>query len=130
MHFSVVGFDLGVHVGNSTCSLCCLLLGSSAFSTFFDGNHGNCYTFNSGWNDDDGTDVLKTSRTGREHGLQLTVRLGQEDYIEQIGEGAGAVAVVHPQQRFPFPEDEGILLEPGRINSIGVREVIGIHVQE
>lgn len=60
----------------------------------------------------------------------MTLSLGQEEYIENVGDGAGAVAVIHPQTRFPFPEDEGILLLPGHINSIGTREVIVLIYQK
>ena len=41
----------------------------------------------------------------------------------QIGEEAGARAVVHSQDKMPFPEDEGIMAKPGYMTSIGISQV-------
>ena len=41
-----------------------------------------------------------------------------------MGEEAGARVVLHPQERMPFPEDEGILAKPGLLTSVGVRKVL------
>ena len=56
-------------------------------------------------------------------GLRLVLDIGQYEYIPKIGEAAGAVIVVHPSDQMPFPEDEGILVQPGRGIGIAVRAV-------
>ena len=53
----------------------------------------------------------------------MVVNIGQDEYTDQFGEEAGARVVVHPQDRMPFPEDEGVLAKPGLLTSIGVKKV-------
>ena len=56
-------------------------------------------------------------------GLKLVVNIDQAEYTDQFGQEAGARVVLHPQDRMPFPEDEGILAKPGLLTSVGVRKV-------
>ncbi len=56
-------------------------------------------------------------------GLQVILNVGQNEYTSNIGDVAGAVMVVHSQNVMPFPEDEGILLYPGEIATIGMKKV-------
>ncbi len=53
----------------------------------------------------------------------MILNVGQDEYTSNIGEVAGAIMVVHPQDAMPFPEDEGIMLYPGEIASVGLRKV-------
>ena len=56
-------------------------------------------------------------------GLKVTVNVGQDEYTDLLGEEAGARVVVHPQNRIPFPEDEGFVAKPGKLTSVGLRKV-------
>ena len=57
-------------------------------------------------------------------GLKIVVNIDQDEYTDKMGEEAGARVVLHPQERMPFPEDEGILAKPGLLTSVGVRKVL------
>ena len=39
-------------------------------------------------------------------------------------DAAGMRLVIHQSQRMPFPEDEGLAINPGQTTSIGLRRVI------
>ena len=56
-------------------------------------------------------------------GLRLALDIGQYEYIPKIGEAAGVVVVVHPGNQMPFPEDEGMLVLPGKGTGIAVKAV-------
>ena len=56
-------------------------------------------------------------------GLKLILNVQQDEYIDGVNEGAGARVVVHSQDRMPFPQDEGVLVTPGQLSSLGVRQV-------
>ena len=56
-------------------------------------------------------------------GLTLTLNIGQDDYVQDFGGSAGVRIVVHPQERMPFPSDEGVLAAPGQLSIIGIRQV-------
>ena len=53
----------------------------------------------------------------------MVINIDQGDYVNALTQGAGVRLVVHPQHRMPFPQDEGILASPGRLTSIGIRQV-------
>ena len=56
-------------------------------------------------------------------GLHLTLNIDQDMYLESMGEEAGVRVLVHHQSSMPFPEDEGVLVLPGQVASIGLRKV-------
>lgn len=56
-------------------------------------------------------------------GLQVIININQAEYSDMIGDTAGVRMVIHPQNRMPFPEDEGITISPGRATSVGIRQV-------
>ena len=58
-------------------------------------------------------------------GLELILNINQDDYSPLTGDTAGIRLVVHPQERMPFPEDEGITVSPGHSTSIGMRQASG-----
>ena len=99
------------------CFFCC-----SDFERFFDPNYGNCYIFNSGWDGD--VSLKKSRRAGRRHGMKFILNVNQDEYVEEMSQGAGARVVIHAQERMPFPSDEGILTTPGQVTSIGMRQVL------
>ena len=53
----------------------------------------------------------------------MIINIDQDDYVKEVGDTAGIRLVVHPQNRMPFPEDEGITVSPGHSTSIGLRQV-------
>ena len=53
----------------------------------------------------------------------MVVNVNQNDYMPESGDTAGIRLVVHPKNRMPFPEDEGITVSPGHSTSIGIRQV-------
>ena len=57
-------------------------------------------------------------------GLKLVVNIDQAEYTDSLGEEAGMRVTIHPQDRMPFPEDDGILVKPGTLTSVGVRKVL------
>ena len=59
-------------------------------------------------------------------GLKLILNIDQEEYVPEVGESAGVRVVVHPQSRMPFPQDEGIVVGPGVLTSIGLRQVLRV----
>ena len=56
-------------------------------------------------------------------GLHLILNVNQEEYVDSMGDTAGARVVIHHQSRMPHPEDDGITLVPGALTSIGIRHV-------
>ena len=61
-------------------------------------------------------------------GLHLIVNVNQAEYLDTVSDTAGIRLVVHPRNRMPFPEDEGITVSPGRSTSIGIRQVGNLHI--
>ena len=53
----------------------------------------------------------------------MIINVNQYDYMPETGDTAGIRLVVHPYDRMPFPEDEGISVSPGHSTSIGIRQV-------
>ena len=48
--------------------------------------------------------------------------------MKDIGGPAGARIVVHPQDRMPFPKDEGVLVAPGQMTTVGIRQVNDVNL--
>ena len=56
-------------------------------------------------------------------GLSLLVNIQQEEYVTEVGDTAGLILLVLPQNIMPFPEDNGILVSPGYATSVGITAV-------
>jgi len=54
----------------------------------------------------------------------MTINVQQYEYVKQAGDTAGIVAVILPQYRMPFPEDDGIMVSPGHATSVGIVQVV------
>ena len=50
--------------------------------------------------------------------------INQAEYLASGSQGAGVVMVVHPKERMPFPEDEGMLAKPGRLTAVEIKKVV------
>ena len=98
------------------------LVDFSFFYQFYNPFNGNCFIFNSGWNES--YRVEKTHKTGRRFGLSVVLNLGEENYMESIGGELGARVMVHSQDEMPHPQEAGIMAEPGHMTSLSVRKVV------
>ncbi|KAJ8029869.1 Amiloride-sensitive sodium channel subunit gamma-2 [Holothuria leucospilota] len=100
-----------------SCSWKGLTCSPHNFTHFFNYKHGNCYTFNSGIN---GSAEI-SSKSGPLYGLSLELFLEQWEYISDVQQAAGMRVSIHDQGTMPFPENNGISIEPGTEASVGVR---------
>ncbi|GFO34208.1 amiloride-sensitive sodium channel subunit gamma [Plakobranchus ocellatus] len=82
--------------------------------------YGNCYTFNSMF--DDGP-PLTTRFQGPGYGLKMELFINQQVYVANLATEAGARVVIHKRGSMPFPEDNGISVMTGRSTSIGINQV-------
>jgi len=53
----------------------------------------------------------------------MILNVNQDEYISEGDDAAGMRLVIHQAQRMPFPEDEGLAINPGQTTSIGLRRV-------
>ena len=53
----------------------------------------------------------------------MILNVRQRDYVPESGDTAAIRLVIHPQDRMPFPEDEGFNISPGFSTSIGIKQV-------
>jgi len=56
-------------------------------------------------------------------GLSLVINIQQYEYTSQVGSTAGIVVLPLDQKIMPFPEDYGLLVNPGYETSIGLTTV-------
>ncbi|XP_050824547.1 amiloride-sensitive sodium channel subunit beta isoform X1 [Gopherus flavomarginatus] len=86
------------------------------FTQIYHPDHGNCYIFNWGMDEE----ALISSNPGAEFGLKLILDISQQDYIPYLTSTAGARLMLHEQKSFPFLKDQGIYAMSGTETSIGV----------
>ncbi|NXT19071.1 SCNNB protein, partial [Syrrhaptes paradoxus] len=86
------------------------------FTQIYHPDHGNCYIFNWGMDEE----ALNSSNPGAEFGLKLILDISQQDYIPFLSSAAGARLMLHQQKSFPFLKDQGIYAMAGTETSIGV----------
>ena len=106
----------GFQLNNKTlisCSFNKAICDSNNFTSYFNYDYGNCYTFNGGA---DNNDILKTSLTGSKYGLTLEILTG--DPTNQIlpETNNGLLVVVHNQTKTLVPSIEfnnGIFIPTG-----------------
>ncbi|KAH9494544.1 hypothetical protein Btru_042391 [Bulinus truncatus] len=102
----------------------------SNFTTSFDGNYFNCFTFNGGQL----TDQLQMHATGPENGLSLIMSVekanpqpryyGVYNFENNILHSAGIRVVVHAPGSMPSPVDHGIDIPPGYSSSVGLKALL------
>ncbi|XP_031573625.1 amiloride-sensitive sodium channel subunit gamma-2-like [Actinia tenebrosa] len=88
--------------------------------SFWHYKYGNCYVFNSGRD----RPVLRSTKAGPLHGIEMQLYVKQEEYVDQLSQEAGYRIVISPQGEMPFPFEEGISVAPGQSMSIGIRKVV------
>jgi hypothetical protein len=83
-------------------------------------NYGNCYTFNSGYNDDDPV-PRKASLTGVANGFSAEIFLDQTNYmLNKLSKKAGARMVLHDPYQPPLPDEYGLDLAPNTASSTAI----------
>ncbi len=55
--------------------------------------------------------------------LKVILNIDQSEYLSAGNEAAGARIVVHSQDAMPYPEDAGIVAQPGMLTSLHVSRV-------
>ncbi|XP_054759502.2 degenerin mec-4-like [Lytechinus pictus] len=88
------------------------------FTTTFNSQYGNCFTFN---RPAENKSILETGKTGSRYGLHLTLFTDQSEYIGLLSHQSGVRVAIHEPNARPFPEDEGITASTGTLTSIGLR---------
>ena len=53
----------------------------------------------------------------------MTFNIEQSEYVADVTQNAGVRVLIHHAGEMPFPEDGGIDILPGRLTSIGLKEV-------
>ncbi|XP_077997548.1 uncharacterized protein LOC144450729 isoform X2 [Glandiceps talaboti] len=91
------------------------------FRMFPNSKYGNCFTFNDGLNN---TNIKQSTRAGASNGLKLTFFTEQSEYISIFGQSSGVRVTIHEHDKEPFPEDEGITVQPGCVTSVALKEGI------
>ncbi|GBN49831.1 Degenerin mec-10 [Araneus ventricosus] len=82
--------------------------------------YGNCVTFNKKSNV---VKLLKSSKTGFENGLILTLYIEQHFYMASTST-IGASIIIHDPDDIPTPEEKGYILAPGYETVIGIKQTI------
>ena len=62
-------------------------------------------------------------------GLTLELFIEQDEYVPELTENAGVRVTIHPQDRMPFPEDDGLLASADFMTMIGVTMVSDEKIQ-
>ncbi|CAG5119341.1 unnamed protein product [Candidula unifasciata] len=61
------------------------------------------------------------TRPGPKNGLILELNIEQYEYLPTTSL-AGVNVIIHPSNEIPFPEDGGILAQPGAVTRIGIKQ--------
>ncbi|XP_025106862.1 FMRFamide-activated amiloride-sensitive sodium channel-like isoform X2 [Pomacea canaliculata] len=106
------------------------------FTTSFDGNYFNCFTFNGGTPEK----RLLMHATGPQNGLSLIVSLDNDEpplgtygvynKDSNILHSAGMRLVVHAPNTMPSPVDHGFDIPPGYSSSIGLKAVLNTRLSQ
>ncbi|XP_041359965.1 amiloride-sensitive sodium channel subunit beta-like [Gigantopelta aegis] len=75
------------------------------FTQFYSVKHGNCFTLN--------PSGFRASKSGPGAGLDMTLDIQTEEYIETFATGYGVKVVIHENGTLPFPGTEGVMLSAG-----------------
>ena len=85
--------------------------------------YGNCFTFNSGMDEDGKTlRILKATKPGPSQGLLLEINVEQEQYVGPLTVEAGIRVLLHGQGEMVFPFEEGFSVSPGLSTSVGIKK--------
>ncbi|KAF6036229.1 SCNN1D [Bugula neritina] len=93
--------------------------GPEDFYQFYDRKYGNCYTFNSGMDQQ----VAKVTSPGAPFGLSLTLFINQPMYVPALSKQSGVRVLLHRQGEVPLVAEEGFNAPPGMESAIAVRYI-------
>nr|7YVB_A Chain A, FMRFamide-gated Na+ channel [Aplysia californica]7YVB_B Chain B, FMRFamide-gated Na+ channel [Aplysia californica]7YVB_C Chain C, FMRFamide-gated Na+ channel [Aplysia californica]7YVC_A Chain A, FMRFamide-gated Na+ channel [Aplysia californica]7YVC_B Chain B, FMRFamide-gated Na+ channel [Aplysia californica]7YVC_C Chain C, FMRFamide-gated Na+ channel [Aplysia californica] len=106
------------------------------FTSSFDGNYFNCFTFNGGQL----RDQLQMHATGPENGLSLIISIEKDEplpgtygvynFENNILHSAGVRVVVHAPGSMPSPVDHGFDIPPGYSSSVGLKALLHTRLSE
>ena len=99
----------------------CKFMGQDCIFTPILTRIGYCYEFNGGRNH---SPILFANGTGPRFGMQLTLNIEQDEYLQSFSNEAGAIMVIHPHGEPGEPSDAGITVPPGHGARIGLRKKI------
>ncbi|KAJ8304243.1 hypothetical protein KUTeg_017826 [Tegillarca granosa] len=87
------------------------------FTYVYNVKYGNCYTFN---HFNNGLPALETNYPGPLLGLVLEFNIEQKEYIPVLAPDSGLRVMIHERGSYPFLEDDGFLISPGFLTSVGI----------
>ncbi|XP_033753671.1 degenerin mec-10-like [Pecten maximus] len=96
------------------CSFNSMICNSSFFTPISSTRFGNCYTLKS--------DQLVTTVPGPPYGLTLVLDMETYEYVSPSSSGNGIKLVIHEPDSYPFVEEQGVNVAPGR-TSIGLNRI-------
>ncbi|XP_069113934.1 FMRFamide-activated amiloride-sensitive sodium channel-like [Argopecten irradians] len=96
------------------CSFNSMICNSSLFTPITNTRYGNCYTLK--------TDDLVTTVPGPPYGLSMILDLETYEYVSPSSSGNGMKLVIHEPGSYPFVEEHGVNVGPGR-TSIGLNRI-------
>ncbi|KAK3790659.1 hypothetical protein RRG08_048784 [Elysia crispata] len=83
------------------------------FTRLLTTDYGNCYTIQ--------YNKFVSRKSGPKYGLELKLYLQTDEYVPGITTSKGIHVVIHDQDTYPFPEDEGIAVKAGTETRIGLK---------
>ena len=90
---------------------------TSNFNWFYSYSYGNCYTFN---NPNVSSNILKTSKSGPNNGLQLELFAGIPGTQDKFNSDRGFYVAIHDNDRIPLTYFEGNKVALGSLSDISV----------
>ncbi|TRY68751.1 hypothetical protein TCAL_04698, partial [Tigriopus californicus] len=83
---------------------------------------GNCFIFNSAFNETDQTQSRNATLTGAANGMSLQLFLDQDSYmLKGLSQQAGVRLIIHNPATYPLADEYGIDLQPNTANSIAIQ---------
>ena len=104
----------------TACSMNGLTCGAKNFSNLkVNAAYGQCYTFNSA----EGVNpLLNATLAGQNSGLKLRLNVEQDSYIrDAYSPTVGLAVIVHDQRSFPYMEEFGVIIQPGRSTQCAIK---------
>ena len=97
---------------------------SSFFRTYQDPFYGNCFSFNSirGRNLSEDIFIRKSSKTGQEYGLKLTLFIDTAQYLGIFGQDQGATLVIHDPLLAARVRTEGMAIAVGEDTFLAIQQ--------
>lgn len=103
----------------ASCSFDGLFCGAENFSNFASSSFGQCFTFNSAQN---GSKPLRARMAGKNNGLKLRLNIQRNGHVKNPHKPfVGITVLVHEQDNFPFMDEYGLAVEPGKHTFLSIK---------